>query len=627
MKIVCDSCQAKYSIADEKVRGKVFKIRCKKCSNIIVVKGTGEGAEQPPAAGFDQKETRVFDYSGHQDPEAAAAAVESVWHLVIDQEQIGPMTAAEVRQRFSRGEIDAETYIWREGFADWLPLTQVEGFTDLAGGAPAAAPAEDHGGMFGGPAIDEPAAARSDPADLFAAGGGADVGADEDQGGDLFGTPAAAAAGGSMADSLFGGAPARGGNGASAAAQAQAEAAQTAEQRLRGQRNENSVLFSLGNLAALATGDRPGASSSSSSSSSSGSGSGSLGLSASGGMAQHGGGEGSGLIDIRSMAGAYLGGQSGRAGVAPGRPADDDLPVFSPTSFDAAPAVLLPTAAPSAGANNKVLYALFGVIALLMIVAVVLLFVVFKSKSGSDSDKTQVASGQAGDGDKGSGDKGSGDPAAKPGAGDTDTTATGGDTTATGGDPGGTTPTGGVTPATGAKDPPKDPPKDPRKDPRKDPPRDPRKDPPRDPRKDPPKAPPPPADTGGKCLDEVACLLADNPPACCKKYKGGGGGGGGGDKPKGGGADPNLPEKLTREDISSGIGGVRDRVLACGDKSSAKGTVSVKVKVSGSGSVSSASVASSPDGALGSCVASAVKKARFKQTQSGGSFTYPFVIR
>ena len=40
MKIVCDNCATKYSIADEKVRGKVFKIRCKKCSHIIVVKGT-----------------------------------------------------------------------------------------------------------------------------------------------------------------------------------------------------------------------------------------------------------------------------------------------------------------------------------------------------------------------------------------------------------------------------------------------------------------------------------------------------------------------------------------------------------------------------------------------------------
>ena len=43
MKIICDSCGTKYSISDDKVRGKVFKIRCKKCSHIIVVRG-GETA-------------------------------------------------------------------------------------------------------------------------------------------------------------------------------------------------------------------------------------------------------------------------------------------------------------------------------------------------------------------------------------------------------------------------------------------------------------------------------------------------------------------------------------------------------------------------------------------------------
>ena len=48
MKIICDSCGTKYSISDDKVRGKVFKIRCKKCSHIIVVKGNAESA--PPAA-------------------------------------------------------------------------------------------------------------------------------------------------------------------------------------------------------------------------------------------------------------------------------------------------------------------------------------------------------------------------------------------------------------------------------------------------------------------------------------------------------------------------------------------------------------------------------------------------
>ena len=38
MKIVCDNCGAKYAIADEKVAGRVFKLRCKKCGEPVVVR-------------------------------------------------------------------------------------------------------------------------------------------------------------------------------------------------------------------------------------------------------------------------------------------------------------------------------------------------------------------------------------------------------------------------------------------------------------------------------------------------------------------------------------------------------------------------------------------------------------
>ncbi|MBA3539829.1 MAG: zinc-ribbon domain-containing protein, partial [Deltaproteobacteria bacterium] len=127
MKIVCDACQAKYSISDDKVQGKVFKIRCKKCSNIIVVRGGGGGAAEAAPAPTQEKETRVYDY-GYEGGEQAPASDESVWHVVINQDQVGPMTAGEVQQRFAAGEIDGETFAWREGFGDWLPLAQVDTF-------------------------------------------------------------------------------------------------------------------------------------------------------------------------------------------------------------------------------------------------------------------------------------------------------------------------------------------------------------------------------------------------------------------------------------------------------------------------------------------------------------------
>src|SRR5678815_4094394 len=126
MKIVCDACQAKYSISDDKVQGKVFKIRCKKCSNIIVVRGGTNAAEAAPAPA-QEKETHVYDY-GYDGGDRAPAGDEAVWHVVINQDQVGPMTAAEVERRFRANEIDAETYIWREGFGDWLPMAQVDVF-------------------------------------------------------------------------------------------------------------------------------------------------------------------------------------------------------------------------------------------------------------------------------------------------------------------------------------------------------------------------------------------------------------------------------------------------------------------------------------------------------------------
>jgi len=51
MKVTCQSCQARYTIADEKVRGKVAKIRCKKCGTTILVDGidgTGSSASDGP---------------------------------------------------------------------------------------------------------------------------------------------------------------------------------------------------------------------------------------------------------------------------------------------------------------------------------------------------------------------------------------------------------------------------------------------------------------------------------------------------------------------------------------------------------------------------------------------------
>lgn len=568
MKIVCDACGAKYAIADEKVRGKVFKIRCKKCSNVIVVRGlSGEGEASDEQ--LSQQETRTFGYDEQEGAEPASS--EGVWHLVIDQDQIGPITDDEVRARFARGEIDRDTYAWREGFGDWQPLGAIDVFADLgqAGSGRHAAAAA--------------ASVESPSADPFAGASGGDGG------GDLFG-------GANSGDGLFGGSGAGSAN----------------DKRLRGERNENSVLFSLGNLAALASdAPKPVAAPVSS-------------LGGGAGRAQAGGSEGSGLIDIRSMAQTYMGNKD-RAVAAP----MSSFSAIEPVTFPTQSPVLLPTTPAGGGGSNKTLIAaIIGGSAAVVVAVVVVLIIVLRGNEGptvADGTGTPATGTPAGD------PAGTPDTAATPDTAKPDTTAT---AAGAGGTQTGTTePAGtGTTPTT---TPPADiagkKPEDPKttRTPTSGRDRPDTGSKPRDEKTEKPADKPEekPADkpaAGGGCLDEVGCLLADKPPACCSKYSGGGGGGGGRKPSGGGGGDSNLPEKLTRSDITAGINKVRSGVTACSSKGS--GEVKVTVKVNGSGSVGDVSVKSAPNAALGTCVANAVKKASFAKTQEGATFTYPFVF-
>jgi TonB family protein len=120
----------------------------------------------------------------------------------------------------------------------------------------------------------------------------------------------------------------------------------------------------------------------------------------------------------------------------------------------------------------------------------------------------------------------------------------------------------------------------------------------------------------GTC-DEVSCVIDNFEAACCAKFK----------RPRPSRpAAGGPPESLDRAMISTGIDNVKGRIALCGDATTATGMVRVKVMVLPDGRVSTVEVRSTPDPALGACVAGIVKKARFAATQSGGSFSYPFVF-
>ena len=173
MKLICDQCGARYSIADEKVRGKVFKIRCKKCENTIVVQGDMQApaeqmafaasavGDQPMSAGPDEAQAASvypgameagYEQAG-ADPYGGAPASEQapstqypdtaqqpVWYVLIGQQQVGPLTDEELGARINVGEATAESYVWKEGFIDWVQLDTLQEFASWFGvSAPAAA--------------------------------------------------------------------------------------------------------------------------------------------------------------------------------------------------------------------------------------------------------------------------------------------------------------------------------------------------------------------------------------------------------------------------------------------------------------------------------------------------------
>ncbi|MBX3206011.1 MAG: zinc-ribbon domain-containing protein [Labilithrix sp.] len=252
MKIQCQSCQAKYTIADEKVLGKVVKIRCKKCSSTIVINGN----EQPQAE--DAADTHVFDYANQSNDQ---------WTVNVADGDQRTMTVAEIAAEYRAGVVTDETYCWKDGMADWLPVREIEqiyGSLKLGGGGaaprmaddmsmpPQSAPPPAAAPLFAAPAAsvgDSPfaAAAHSNgngSGALFGGGAGVEQHAPaaarraggRAQGADLFGNVEKA---GGEDDVMTSAAAGGMGGGAGAAA---------GEEKLTGQRNENSVLFSLSAL-------------------------------------------------------------------------------------------------------------------------------------------------------------------------------------------------------------------------------------------------------------------------------------------------------------------------------------------------------------------------------------------
>ena len=128
MKIICQSCQSKYTVSDEKVQGKTVKIKCRKCGATILVNSSGATTN---GAG-------VADPVSYATGAGGDAGGPSYTVNVADGDQ-RTMTLQEVIDAYNTSVINAETYVWSDGMTDWMPLGQVDVIVEALNAGAAAA--------------------------------------------------------------------------------------------------------------------------------------------------------------------------------------------------------------------------------------------------------------------------------------------------------------------------------------------------------------------------------------------------------------------------------------------------------------------------------------------------------
>ncbi|WP_437295892.1 zinc-ribbon domain-containing protein [Sorangium sp. So ce426] len=167
MKITCESCQAKYTIADEKVAGKTVKIKCKKCNHSMVVHGANEAAPAAPQDATAEQQGDLSDDAEAKlvaDVGGAPAAAPDTWTVNVAEGDERTMTTAELVAEYARGGLSNDTYVWKDGMGDWLPIASVPELKERFSSQEDAAPAPAAAVAAAAPAAAAPAIATPMPA-------------------------------------------------------------------------------------------------------------------------------------------------------------------------------------------------------------------------------------------------------------------------------------------------------------------------------------------------------------------------------------------------------------------------------------------------------------------------------
>lgn len=181
MRFNCENCGSRYSIADEKVAGKVVKIKCKKCGHLIRIEGKTKSAgangekqgvakdksvsraaamaaekiaAKKAARAAYEKAAAAKSTAGKSAAAKSAAAKSAVgkpavgksakpeektkdpriWHISIKRVTAGPFTLAHLKKQYDAGEINKRTFVWKKGFSGWNVISNIDEIVDCFDG-------------------------------------------------------------------------------------------------------------------------------------------------------------------------------------------------------------------------------------------------------------------------------------------------------------------------------------------------------------------------------------------------------------------------------------------------------------------------------------------------------------
>ncbi len=137
----CDKCQRRYSIADDKVRGKTVKVRCKNCQHVISVEGPPAEMEESTRVvsladveRLREQDRSLAEEEAAQSTQGAVSAsswedeptrampvgdAAAPWYVMVKGDQKGPLDDGALREMVAQGTVTARSYFWQQGMADW----------------------------------------------------------------------------------------------------------------------------------------------------------------------------------------------------------------------------------------------------------------------------------------------------------------------------------------------------------------------------------------------------------------------------------------------------------------------------------------------------------------------------